>query len=392
MAWESILFWSAGLLLAYTYAGYPLVIWLAGRLSGGRKQVSASSGRAYEPDISILVIGHNEASRIADRIENLLALDYPAHKREIVIASDASSDATVERALRYKSEGVRVVSFSKHRGKPAVLNDMIPRLSGEIVVLMDVRQRVKPDALRAMLRNFTDPTVGAVSGELFLLDGDIKSDVGDGVGFYWRYEKFIRSNESRVDSTVGVTGAIYAIRHCLFHPIPEETILDDVLIPMQIVRRGYRVLFESAAHAYDRVSATAQAEFIRKVRTIAGNYQLFVQQPWLLNPWMNRLWFQTLSHKFLRLLGPLLLATVFISNALMLESGFYQLLFVLQLCFYGAALLGQLIPGSARKSAIVGVAHAFCLLNFATLMGFTRFISGRQRVTWKKVTDGAVAP
>ena len=197
-------------------------------------------------------------------------------------------------------------AFAVRRGKAAVLNDVVPRASGAIVVLADARQRFEPDTVRALTRPFADPAVGAVSGELILTETLEGPAVGRGVGVYWRYEKLIRKSESRVDSTVGATGAIYAIRRELFEPIPEDTLLDDVLIPLRIVRRGYRVLFEPAARAWDRVAASAGEELARKVRTLAGNFQLFVREPWLLDPRRNRIWLATVSHKGLRLLGPLL--------------------------------------------------------------------------------------
>ena len=393
-----ISFWAAVILLAYTYAGYPLLIrvW-AGLLdllerdsSGAAAPAEKLNIQRFEPMVSILVIAHNEEARIAGKIENLLTLDYPRERREIVIASDASSDQTVAIAQEYHSQGVQVVAFSEHRGKPAVLNEMIPRLSGDIVVLMDARQKIDTGAVRELVSNFTDLQIGAVSGELFLTEEKTDTEATDGVGFYWRYEKFIRSNESRVDSTVGVTGAIYAIQHSLFHPIPEQTILDDVLIPMQVVRKGYRVVYDSDARAWDKVSINAKAEFTRKVRTIAGNYQLFFHHPWLLNPFSNRLWLQTFSHKFLRLLGPFLLLAVFILNLLLLPVVLYRVLLILQILFYSTALIVHFYPMTGKRSALAAIAHAFCLLNFATLAGFIRFISGSQQVTWQKSTASDV--
>jgi poly-beta-1,6-N-acetyl-D-glucosamine synthase len=374
-----IILWTAMFLLAYTYVGYPLVAWLNAKLQGQpvRKQ-------DIEPQISILVIGNNEAMRIRDRIENLLQLDYPRDLLEIVIASDGSTDATVENAKDFELSGVRVVDFPTQRGKPAVLNDVIPQLRGEIVVLMDVRQHVESNALRALIANFADPRTGAVSGELYLDQGTTETEAGKGVGFYWRYEKFIRLQESNADSTVGATGALYALRRRLFRPIPENTLLDDVLIPMNVTRQGYRVLFEPKARAYDRVTATAQAELTRKVRTIAGNFQLLFHETWLLNPRANRLWFQTLSHKFCRVLGPIFLVAVLVSNLFLLDQGFYRVLLLLQVLFYAAAVAGHMSRNAAGRPALLQIAYTFCLLNWATVLGFHRFILGRQQVTWRK--------
>src|SRR6185503_16045064 len=153
----------------------------------------------------------------------------------------------------------------------------------------------------------------------------------EGVGFYWKYEKFIRRHESRIDSTIGVTGAIYALRRELFERIPADTLLDDVLIPMQVARRGYRVLFEPKARAFDQASATAEAEFARKVRTLAGNFQLFARHPWLLDPRANRLWWQTMSHKACRLLVPPCLAAVLGASLVLAREPLYQLALAAQL-------------------------------------------------------------
>lgn len=177
---------------------------------------------------------------------------------------------------------------------------------------------------------------------------------------------------------------MYALRHRLFQPIPSDTLLDDVLIPMQIARQGYRVLFEPAARAYDVVAASPQAELTRKVRTIAGNFQLLLRERWLLNPRANRLWFQTLSHKYCRLIGPLCLALVLASNLLLLEFPFYRAILVLQVLFYAAAVAGHMRRNSAGRSTLMNIAYAFCLLNWATVLGCYRFACGRQQVTWQK--------
>ncbi|MGE5624331.1 MAG: glycosyltransferase family 2 protein [Bacillota bacterium] len=372
-------FWTSIAFLLYTYIGYPLLIRLWSWLSPRPLRTSP-----LLPCMTLVVVAHNEARRIQQRLENFLDLDYPWDRLDLILASDGSTDTTAEQARNYHSEYVQVIEFSQRRGKSAVLNDVIPRAKGEIVVLADVRQRFEANALRALAECFSDSEVGAVSGELVLLDGPGRSEVGKGVDFYWRYEKFMRLHESRVDSSVGVTGAIYALRRSLFMPIPAVTILDDVLIPMEVVRQGYRVLFEPRARAYDWVTATAREEFMRKLRTIAGNFQLLVLRPWLLNPFSNRLWVQTVSHKACRLLSPLGLAAVFGSNLLLLADPDYTGLFAAQAAFYIAAFLGYLTRGAARRPFFLNVPYAFCLLNWATVVAFVRFLNGRQQVTWER--------
>jgi Glycosyltransferases, probably involved in cell wall biogenesis len=375
-----VVFWAMALLLAYTYVGYPLcLLWRVRR--GEQRRWRRRYG---EPEVSILVIVHNEAAQIERKIRNLLELDYPKHKLELVIASDASTDDTVAIAQSYAAQGIQVRSFPQHRGKPAVLNAVVPQLRGEIVVLMDVRQSVEPQALRELLANFADPAVGAVSGELMLAE---QGGSGAGVGFYWRYEKLLRQLESRLDSTVGVTGAFYAVRRHLFQPIPAETLLDDVLIPMQVVRQGYRVAFEPLARAHDGLQLSASTEYRRKVRTIAGNFQLFHRHVWLLNPRVNRLWWQTVSHKLCRLLCPAALLLVLLLNLALLEHPLYQALFIAQVLFYLAAILARFWP-ALTGSRLFSVPYAFCLLNWCTVVGGYRFLRGTQQVTWAKAAPG----
>ena len=249
------------------------------------------------------------------------------------------------------------------------------------------------NTLRALVENFADPAVGAVSGELVITTSDRTAAAGRGSAFYWRYEKFIRSTEGRADSTVGATGAIYAIRRELFEPIPDDTILDDVLIPLRIVRRGYRVLFEPRARAYDSASATAQHEFVRKARTIAGTFQLFSRELWLFNPRRNRLWLETMSHKALRLALPVLHATLFVASAVLAPtaSWFYQAAFAGQAAFYAAAIIGYRQGCNPRRSFVVTVPCAICLLSWATVVGFVRFLTNRQQVTWERVAAPGVS-
>jgi biofilm PGA synthesis N-glycosyltransferase PgaC len=379
----TFVFWLSLFLLAYIYVGYPLVAWLRARL-----WPMPPAAAPWEPMVTVVVVAHNEADRIAARLDNLLALDYPREKLEIRLASDGSTDGTVERARAYESSGVVVRAFHRRRGKSAVVNDVVPSVRGDIVVFADARQRFEPGAVRALVANFADPRVGAVSGEL-MIDADAAgAAVEKGVGFYWRYEKFIRRAESGANSTVGATGAIYAIRRDLFQPIPEDTLLDDVLVPLRIVKSGYRVLFEPAARAYDTASAVAKQEFVRKVRTIAGTFQLFAREAWLFDPRRNPVWLETFSHKGLRLTMPALQAMALAANAALIAEPIYAGLFACQMMFYVAALGG--CSGRTRRSGfVVTVPYTICLLSWATIVGFVQFATRRQKATWDRVV---VAP
>ena len=383
----TIAFWLAVAALAYTFAGYPALMVLLARL----RPRPVRRGAAL-PRVSVLIAAHNEAATIAARIENCLALDYPGAQLEIIVASDGSTDDTVAMARRYERAGtpgpaVRVFAYPSRRGKPSVLNDSVPRCAGEVVVLGDARQRYDADAVRLLVENFVDERVGAASGELHLVNAAGRA-VGEGVGVYWRYEKLIRRAESAVHSTVGATGAIYAIRRRLFEPIPHDTLTDDVVIPLRIVRQGYRVVFDGRARAWDRVAESARAEYVRKLRTIAGVVQVFLRERWIWRP-THPVWVQALSHKLLRLAAPFFMAAALVTNgALAPAHAFYRAAFAAQLVFYAAAAGGALARGrSGRLARVLAIPYAFCLLNLTTLVSLWHFARGRHDVRWRKAAE-----
>ena len=372
-------FWVSLLLIVYVYAGYPVLLYLRSKLSLRRWRRAP-----IQPTVSIVVAAHNECERINGRIDNLLALDYPRDKLEILIGCDGCSDDTARRALAYDDDRITVKAFRTWRGKAAVLNDLVGAAAGEIILFADARQRFDAGVVRTLAAHFADPAVGGVSGELMLRVDDNGTSVGRGTSFYWRYEKFIRLHESRVASTVGATGAIYAIRRELFEDIPGDTILDDVLIPLRIVRQGYAIRFEAEARAYDLASSCAHQEFIRKLRTIAGTFQLFARERWLLNPLVNPLWIQTVSHKLLRLALPLLHAALLLSNFALKDGVFYQAALGAQLAFYAAALLGHAFRKAKRRPFLITVPYTLCVMLWATLAGFSRFLTNSQSAAWEQ--------
>jgi poly-beta-1,6-N-acetyl-D-glucosamine synthase len=373
--------------LGYVCLGYPLVARIRSALRPLTRQRSP-----IEPTVSIVVAAHNEGGRIGARLENLLALDYPRERFEIIIGSDGSTDDTVAKAREYEAAGVVVHAFASRRGKPALLNELVPSAHGEIVLFADARQRFDPHAIRTLVANFADPQVGAVSGELVIAAPDQGKTIGTGAATYWQYEKLIRSTESRGGSTVGATGAIYAIRKALFEPLPDDTILDDVLIPIRIARRGYHVVFEPAAKAFDSAPATARDELIRKARTIGGLFQLFARERWLLNPRSNPLWFETVSHKALRLSMPILLATLLIANLALMELPQYQVTLAAQTVFYAAAAAGCGQYHARRRQMLLTLPYTMCLMSWATIVGFARFVTNRQQVTWERVPSPTSRP
>jgi biofilm PGA synthesis N-glycosyltransferase PgaC len=331
-----LLIWISLAFLLYVHVGYPLILLMWRRIAP--RPVKKSF---WEPSVSILIAARNEQEMIEAKIVNCLQLDYPQEKLQVLLALDAPSDRTEEIAWKYAGKIVNVLPFSEHKGKAGTLNCAAALAKGDILVFADVRQQFDRRALRELVANFHDPSIGAVSGELMLLDEN-GLEAADGVGLYWRYEKWIRAQEGEIHSMMGATGSIYAIRRELYTPIPPDTILDDIAIPMSIVLGGKRAVFDGSAHAYDRVSATPGLEYVRKVRTLTGNYQLLARMPALLSPLHNPVWLQFISHKVGRLLVPYFLVLLFVANLFAL-SGVYLVLFCLQGAWYSIAFAGSLL-------------------------------------------------
>jgi poly-beta-1,6-N-acetyl-D-glucosamine synthase len=297
------------------------------------------------------------------------------------VVSDGSTDKTEAILHEYASNPrVQVVLNQLSKGKASGLNDALQVAQGEIVVFTDARQRVEPSALRALLADFADPEVGCVSGELMLGDPG-PGENGRGMGLYWRIEKKVRELESASGSVVGATGAFYGVRREGLVPIPPETLLDDVLIPMQVVRAGMRVVFEPEARAWDVPDQGTGREFGRKVRTLSGNYQLLQLAPWLLTT-ANPVRFEFVSHKLLRLAVPFALVATLVA-CVFIPYPFYRVALVLQLAFYALSLLGM----SHMKIGFLGrlgdAAFTFVVLNTAALVAFANFVTGR-KAAWTR--------
>jgi cellulose synthase/poly-beta-1,6-N-acetylglucosamine synthase-like glycosyltransferase len=350
-----VLFWISAVCVFYVYLGYPmlLVVW--------RRVASRPVGKAdYEPAVSIVIAAHNERDRLERKLENCLALDYPRRKLQIIVSLDGPTDGSEFQVWKYASRGVELVHSREHSGKAAALNRALRRATGEVVVFADARQTFNAKAIRELTANFADEGVGAVTGELVLMDAD-RQEARSDVGLYWRYEKALRGMESEIHSIAGATGAIYAIRRELYEELPTDAILDDVLTPLRIVLKGKRVVFEPEAKAYDEAACCPRAEYGRKVRTLCGNYQLLAYLPQTLAPWRNPIFIQFISHKVGRLAAPWALLMLFFANAFMLH-GFYAATFTLQIAWYAFAFAGYVlarrevftpasVPNEGRRAA-----------------------------------------
>lgn len=369
-------FWISAAVLAYTYFGYPVLLWL--RVRWRPRPVQPGF---HQPLVSVVMVVRNEAPLLQAKVQALLELDYPPDRCELVVVSDGSTDGSDE-LLREQARNLRVqvVLNQFGRGKASGLNDALEFAQGEILVFTDVRQRIEREALRRLIENFTDPGVGCVSGALMLGDPEA-GESARGLGAYWSIERKIRELESRSGSVVGATGALYAVRRELLAPLPPETILDDVYIPMQVVRQGRRVILEPQARTWDQPDLGAGKEFARKVRTLSGNYQLLQLAPWLMRR-ENPIRFEFVSHKLLRLAAPFALAAMLVSSAY-LPGTIYRATLAAQLAFYALSLLAMVRLKHGPLARAADAAWTFVLLNTAAMVAFARFVTGR-KVVWSR--------
>jgi len=371
-----LVFWISVVLILYTYAGYPLWLWLRRRWNPRPVQL----GQELKT-VSVVLVCRNEEDVLSGKLENLKSLDYPRELVQIITVSDGSIDGTNRILQEYEKRGdIRALIVTEHEGKAQGLNAAAQVATGEIVLFTDARQKLEPGALRRLIENFSDPTVGAVSGELMLGDPEA-GESSAGVGLYWRMEKAVRSMESASGSVVGATGALYCVRKGLMVEVPSGTILDDVFTPMSVVRQGYRVILDPRARAWDRPNLGGRREFRRKVRTLTGNYQLLQLAPWLLSA-SNRLRFEFVSHKLLRLIVPFALLGTFLTS-MFLPGAAYRVVFLVQLAFYALGILSILSDRLGFLGRVADASLTFVLLNTAALVAMLNFITGR-RPAWMR--------
>jgi len=362
-----MLFWISAGIIAYAYFGYPLLAYLQSRLRPHKwKQAE------IHPSVSIILAVHNGAGLLREKLHHLLHLDYPQELVEVLAVSDGSDDGTNQILSAVADSRLIPIICPEHRGKANALNHAINCARGEILLFVDIRPKLERNALRQILSNFADPTVGCVAGELCLRIADHDAGTKAVSSLYWRYEQGIRKCEALVDSPVGVYGGFYAVRRKLAARIPEGLILDDMYQPLSIVRQGYRSVIDDRARVWDIWPKTSAAEFDRKVRTLAGNYQLIQKTPWLLGR-TNRLRFQLVSHKLTRLIVPFLLAVVLLASVSLHAIQPYTTLLLGQIVFYALAAVG-LVWNNRIIRRVAGPASAFVLLNAAAVVALFMFL------------------
>lgn len=366
--------------LIYTHVGYPALLWLLNRLIPPHD--SPSNEPTEWPRVSILLSAYNEEAVIADRIRNLLDLDYPRERLEILVGSDGSTDRTRQIVNMHVSQGIRLIAFEERRGKASVVNDLVAQARAEIVVLTDANTFFYPDAVGELVKTlWRHPSACAVVGHLDLRSAPATANLD---GLYWRYDTLIKALESRFGSVVGGNGGIYAFYRERYQPISREAISnDDFLIPMLIrLHSGGQVFFVPSARAWEMSPERIRDEFRRHVRIGAGDLQGLLWTWRLLLPWKGMVAVTYFSHKVLRWFGPWFMLVGFGANLWLLDLPFFQSLFVGQLLLYGLGAVATLVRHVPILGKVATAARYFLVLNAAVLLGFIRFALGVARPTW----------
>jgi poly-beta-1,6-N-acetyl-D-glucosamine synthase len=388
-----IVFVSCIFLLGYVYVGYPLFIIVLARLF--RRPIHK---QAVLPSVTIVIPTFNEEVVIGEKIENTLRLDYPRDRLQILVCDDASSDCTVEIVKSYASQQVELSQAAARSGKVGGLNRALQLARGEIFVVADADILADQHALRQLVANFAEESVGCVMAQTRM--ASVEEGTGASNGFYWQYEAKIRQSESDVHSTVAATGHFMALRRKLIQPIPTHVILDDFYLAMMTIRKGYRVISEPQAVVWERPARSMSDEVKRRSRLIAGRYQIITMSRDYLPYLPFLLQFQVISHKFLRLAIPHLMILALVSNLLFVASmgsSTPSLLtlamiaaLIVQGIFYGLALTGKFFFGKlAKRSKLIKVLmlpYYLCATNFAGISGLANFVSGKRTVLWQQAS------
>lgn len=397
--------------IAYVYAGYPLLLGLLTRivppknslppLSKG-EQDRTSRGRSMRskqpiqpnteqidatPSVTLLIAAYNEETCIAEKLENSLCLDYPSDRLQILVAADGSNDRTADIVRSFTARGVELSYIPQRQGKMAAINRAMTQANGEIIVFSDANNLYDASTLRELVRPFADPKVGGVSGAKTIQRGD--GVLGESEGLYWKYESWIKKQETRLGCCTGVSGEILALRQHLFEPAPEGIINDDFYMVMRLIARGYNLVYAPNARSRERVSPTAQDEVTRRSRIVAGRYQALSLAPRLL-PWRRpRVVWQVISHKYLRPLIPLFMLGALITNLSLVAFGAQQrsrfLFFLLgQFLFYGAAWIGHQFKMRGLLGRLFYLPTFLVNSNWAALVGLYRYLTGGQSALWQR--------
>jgi cellulose synthase/poly-beta-1,6-N-acetylglucosamine synthase-like glycosyltransferase len=353
-----ILFWLSLFIIAYHFFIYPLSLWLIAKFKYRRVK-----RESFFPSVTLIIPVYNEEKIIAEKIENSLSLDYPKEKLEIIIASDGSTDNSNRIIANYLNRGINFISYEKHMGKSALINKTVPKARGEIVVLSDASGMLNKEAIKEVVKNFSDPQVGCVYGVYHIWQG---SNYDKFEKRYLNFDFYLKKLESKIYTTLGASGSLYAIRKDLFLPLKEDTINDDFFIPAEISLKGLRTIYEDNAHIFDKINTDLKSELRRRIRLTVGGWQQVFRLSRLFNPKRTFLAWQFFSHKFLRIMMPFCFLSLILSSFFCYRIFFWFLIFLscLSLMFLKSIFL------------------TFLLGNLAGIVGTYKFFFKRGRLIW----------
>ncbi|MFN2454905.1 MAG: glycosyltransferase family 2 protein [Pyrinomonadaceae bacterium] len=380
-----MVFWLSAAAIFYTYAGYPVLLFVVSRL-----RPRAIKRAEWTPTVSVIITAYNEERDLRAKLENTLALDYPADKLEIIVASDCSNDRTDEIAREFAARGVRLHRQAERLGKTAAQNAAVERAQGDFILFSDATTLYQPDVLRQMMPNFADPEIGCVAGRLIYVDPG-NSSVGQGAKSYWGYESFLKKHESRVCSLIGASGCLYGVRRAAYVPMYNEA-CSDFLIATKMVEQGLRAVYEPAAVCTEETNQRVDKELRMRVRVITQTFTDLWRHRAIMNPLRSGFYaVQLLSHKVLRYLVPFFLIEIFIASMVLApHSIFYAAALVAQLCFYGAAAASWLLEQIGARNRLLAIPQYFVLANLASLMAFYKFLSGERYARWEPIREPIV--
>jgi cellulose synthase/poly-beta-1,6-N-acetylglucosamine synthase-like glycosyltransferase len=381
MLWAQIILWGSAAALFYVYIGYPVFLLL---IAPWRRRRQAALG--YTPSISVLIAACNEEASIRQKLEQTLELEYPADKIEILVLSDGSQDRTDEIVREFPDPRVRLVRIPQRRGKTNAQNEGVKQARGEVLIFSDATTIYHSQALKYLAANYQDPEVGAVSGRYQYFDPEQNSPTGLGTIAFWNYENNIKIRQSRISTLSGCCGCIYSVRKSAYTELAPD-VISDLVQPLWVIQKGYRVVFEDRALAYEQTTESTSEEFAMRVRVITRGMRGLLSVPELLKPWKYPwITFQLFSHKILRWMVPVFLLLLLAGNVALMGQPYFRILLILQLCFYALALLQVIVPMHRRWKPL-GIPLYFCTLNAAAFLGVIELLRGRKHVIWQPVRN-----
>lgn len=377
-------FWISSFVVIYTYIGYGILLFFIVKI----KLLFTKSELLplnTLPNVTLLVAAYNEEIYIREKINNSLLLDYPKNRIQFLFITDGSYDKTTEIIREYTE--IELMHQPKRQGKIKAIERAIVEVKGEIVIFTDANTFLNKDAIKNIVRHFSKDKVGVVAGEKRILNRKADFAAGAGEGLYWKYESKLKKWDDELCSVMGAAGELFAIRTNLFQPIPDDTLIEDFYLSFKIIGKGYKIAYEPDAFALEEPSASIKEELKRKIRIAAGGFQSIIRLTELLNPFkFGFITFQYISHRVLRwTIAPLSLPIIFITNFFLWDQGIlYQILFILQILFYLAALIGLLLENKHIRLKMLFIPYYFCMMNYAVYAGTIGYLRGKHSILWEK--------